>query len=146
MAFKNWHDDTSTTVSANTPGHTIDLRYRKTLSQSGVHVRFKVYATNTVSGDTGAVLLLDSGGNVMLTVNITGGGSSNLDTHGAWYVTDGTLPATLDKYDIHYGGNTSGTLYVKDFALYELADIGPNSGVLSTSIGTFGLTATGTVV
>lgn len=145
MAFKNWHDDTSTTVSADTPGRTIDLRNRKTLSQSGVHVRFKVFATNTVSGDTGAVLLLDDIGTPVVTVAITGGGSSNLDTHGAWYVSDGVLPATLAKYDIHYGGNTSGTLYVKDFSLYELTNSTPTEGELSASIGTFSITATGTV-
>lgn len=148
MAYKNWIDDTSTTVNANTPGRTIDLRYRTTLSRqaSGVPVRFKVFATNTAAGDTGAVLLLDSTGATMLAVSITGGGSSNLDTHGAWYVTDGYLPATLAKYDIHYGGNTAGTLYVKDFSLYELADVAPNEGTLSSSIGNFTLTATGTVV
>lgn len=145
MAFKNFIDDTSTTVSANTPGKTLDMRNRTTLSRSGVPVRFKVFATNSVAGDTGVVKLVDENGADVLVVAVTGGGSTNLDTHGAWYATDGLLPATLAKYDVHYGGNISGTLVVKEFCLYELCDIGPLEGALSTSIGEVSLVATGTV-
>jgi hypothetical protein len=145
VAFLNYHDDTSTTVSANTPGKTLDLRNRTTLSRSGVPVRLKVFATSSVAGDTGVFKIVDENGADMVVVAITGGGSSNLDTHGAWYVADGELPATLAKYDPHYGGNTLGTLYVKDFCLYELAQIGPPEGELAASIGEFALSATGTV-
>jgi hypothetical protein len=145
VAFKNIVDDSSTTVSPNTPGVTLDLRRRKTLSQTGVHVRLKVFATNTTAGDTGGVVLLDENGATLITVAVTGAGSSNLDTHGAWYVADGVLPDTLAKYDIHYGGNISGTLHVKDWSLYELTNSGPTEGELLASIGEFGLTATGTV-
>jgi hypothetical protein len=145
VARKNLIDDTSEVVTPDTPGVTLDLRNRTTLGRPQIPVRLKVFATNTIAGDTGVVVLLDSTGAAKVSVLITGGGSSNLDTHGAWYVSDGFLPATLAKYDLHYGDNTLGNLYVKDWSLYELADIGPNEGVLSQNIGDFALVAAGEV-
>lgn len=146
MAHKNPIDDSSTTVSANTPGRTIDLCNWAPLTRAGVPCRLKVWATNTTAGDTSTVILLDSTGATKIACTITGGAGSNLDTNGAWYVSDGLLPATLDKYDIQYGGNTTGTLYVKDWSLYPLFDVSPNEGTLSQTVSWFSLSATGTVV
>ncbi len=140
MATKNLVDDTSTTVTTATPGVQLDLRYRTTLGRAsrGVPVRFWVYAESTVTNDTGTVQILDSSGAAMLTIPITG-------STPRWYVTDGYLPALDAKYDAHYGGNTSGTLKVYAFTVHEFADISPNEGVLSASIGNFTLSAAGTV-
>lgn len=138
MAFKNIIDDTSTTVSANTPGVYLDLRYRTTLARAslGVPVRLWVYASSTVANDTGTVQILDSASAPQLTVPITG-------TTAKWYATDGYLPAADAKYDAVYGGNTLGTLSVLAFSLHEFADISPLEGVLAASIGEFTLAATG---
>ena len=140
MATKNLVDDTSTTVTTNTPGVQLDLRYRTTLGRAalGVPVRMWVYAESTVANDTGTVQILDSSGAAKLTIPITG-------STARWYATDGYLPALDAKYDAHYGGNTSGTLKVYAFTIHEFADISPDEGVLSASIGNFSLIATGTV-
>jgi len=140
VATKNLIDNTSTTVSASTPGVQLDLRYRTTLSRAalGVPVRFWAYASSTVASDTGYVQILDSAGAAKLTVPITG-------TTAQWYATEGYLPATDAKYDAHYGGNTLGTLNVYAFTVHEYADISPLEGVLASSIGTFALSAEGTV-
>jgi len=128
LATKNLIDDTSTTVSAATPGAELDLRYRTTLTRAawGVPVRFWVYAASSVANDTGVVQILDSAGSAKLTIPITG-------TTARWYVTDGYLPATDAKYDPHRGGNTTGTLDVYAFTVLEYADI--STGVTITKSG-----------
>jgi len=98
-----------------------------------------VYAESTAANDTGAVVILDSTGAIKLTVPVTGSAAQ-------WYAVDGWLPATDAKYDAHYGGNTLGTLKAYAFTIYEYALIAANEGTLSSSIGEFTLTATGTVV
>ena len=124
----------------STPGVQLDLRYRTTLSRAalGVPVRFWAYASSTVANDTGTVQILDSTGAAKLTVPITG-------TTAKWYATDGYLPAIDAKYDLHYGGNTLGSLSVYATSLYEFGDISPNTGVLSASIGEFTLAATNVI-
>jgi hypothetical protein len=136
MPFQNYHDDSSTTVSADTPGRTLDLRQWKTRARAGVPVKFWVKALTATPGDTGAVLLVDETGAAVLTVLI--------DNGPGWYNTTGILPATRAKYDVHYGGNTVGILAIKDWSLYPLADVGPNEGVLAKSIGAVTLVAEGT--
>lgn len=137
MAYKNLVDDTSATVSVNTPGVTLDLRYHSTLAREGygVMVRLRVCAASTVGTDTGAVKLLDENGATLLTVPITG-------TTEAWYTADGYLPATLAKYDAWYGGNTLGTLTIYAFSLYELHR-GVILGAASITLGAITLSATG---
>lgn len=136
MAFTNLLDNSSTTVSAATPGAQIDLTYHATMGRTTVPVRFKVYAASTVAGDTGVVKIVAPDGTDMITVPITG-------STARWYVADGELDAWDYKYDAMYGGNTSGTLTVYAFSLYELALNGNNEGTLSSSIGNFTLAATG---
>ena len=116
MATKNLIDNSSTTVSASTPGYTVDLRYHTTLrlASVGVPVRLKVSANSTSSSDTGAVLLLDSTGSVMLTCLINGPSGDN------WYWTNGYLPATLAKYDLHFQQPATGTLTVYSADVYEI--------------------------
>jgi len=140
MAFKNLIDDTSTTVSASTPGAELDLRQHTTLSRAalGVPVRLWVFAESTVANDTGAVIIVDDAGATKLAVPITG-------TTAKWYAVDGWLPATDAKYDAHYGGNTLGTLKVYQFTLEPFGLLGANEGVMSSSIGDITISAAGTV-
>jgi len=140
MAYKNLIDDTSTTVSASTPGAELDLRQHTTLSRAslGVPVRLWVFAESTVANDTGAVIIVDDAGATKLAVPITG-------TTAKWYAVDGWLPATDAKYDAHYGGNTLGTLKVYQFTLEPFGLLGANEGVLSSSIGSITLTATNVI-
>jgi hypothetical protein len=140
VAYKNLIDNSSTTVATSTPGAQLDMRYRTTLSRAslGVPVRFRVKASSTVANDTGTVKIVDANGADVLVVPITG-------TTSRWYVQDGHLPATDAKYDVHYGGNTLGTLAVSAFSLYEWCDVPENNGTLSASIGDVTLSAAGTV-
>ena len=110
--YINLIDNSSTAVSAATPGVQLDLRYRTTLSRSalGVPVRFVVYAANTAG--TGEVRILNSAGATLLTSAISG-------TTATWYTTNGYLPAADAKYDAHFGGNATGTLTVYAFGIYE---------------------------
>jgi hypothetical protein len=105
-------DGSSTTVSAATPGYTLDMRYRDRLMQtSGVPCIFKVYAARTVSN--GTVILKDSGGNQVAAVPVTG--------VTGWYGGGGTfnLPATLDKYDVQFVAGVAGTITLHAVCIYE---------------------------
>ncbi len=141
MSYVNLIDQTSTTPSSSTPGVYLDLtgRTRLSLAALGVQVRMRVYATSTSNGDTGAVKIVDSTGADMLVVQITG-------TTARWYVTDGYLPATDGKYDVLFGGNTTGALTVEAFSIFEWFHDGAIGGALASSIGEFTLAAAGTNV
>ena len=136
MAFTNIIDNSSTTVTANTPGVTVQLTYHTTLRLAavGVPVRMRVLA-NSTTADTGSVKLLDSNGATVLTVLIDQSGER-------WYQVNGYIPASEAKYDLHYGGNTTGTLTVYAVSCYELDWTAGVSAELSKSIGAFTLTAT----
>lgn len=137
---RNPIDDSSTAVSAATPGYTLDMRNRTTLNRTslGVPVEFRVYADGT-DADTGTVKILDSSGTEMLSVAVDQGGPR-------WYLTQGYLPATLAKYDPRYGGNTLGALVLYDFTLIELDRLGdPVTGQLSATLDAITASATGIV-
>ncbi len=98
---KNIVDDTSTAVSAATPGFVLPLSNARTLMQTGVGVVMSVYATPPAGG--GTVTLKDSTGAVVLTVTCTGGGGL------AWYTVSGTISAAADaKFDLHYAKTAGG--------------------------------------
>lgn len=84
-------DNTSTSVSAATPGITLDMRYKNRLSKTTVPVRMRVLALSTDGG--GHVVVKDSTGTAVIT-------ASSPSTSLAWITVDGALPATLAKYDI----------------------------------------------
>ena len=132
MATKNLIDNSSTTVSASTPGYTVDLRYHTTLrlASVGVPVRLKVAAHSTAANDTGAVVLKDSAGNIVLTCLVNGGVGEY------WYWTNGYLPATLAKYDLHFQQPATGTLTVYSADVYEIDwTTDPILGAASITVG-----------
>jgi hypothetical protein len=67
-----------------------------------------------------------------------------VDDAAAFYYEDGYIPATDAKYDVHYGGNTLGTMTLYGFKLYELSTVAL-TGSMSASIGTIALSAEGEV-
>lgn len=146
MAFKNLIDNTSTTVTANTPGMTVDLSEHTThrLRATGVPVRLKVCVSSTAGNDTGAVKLLDSTGTAVITC-LVNNPSATTDPVGDWYWADGYVPASLAKYDVHYGGNTSGTLTVFSASLYQIDwTTDPVTGSASLTLGALATSATAT--
>jgi len=111
--FKNIVDNSSTSVSAATPGWTLDLRYCRTLGQTTVPCVFKCYGSATV-GDTAEVSLVDSGGSPVATISV------NSPTNG-WFSATVNLPATLAKYDVHYADPDGGTISLGACSLYQYA-------------------------
>lgn len=107
----NLIDNTSTAVSAATPGYKIDLRYRRRRRATTVPVRIRVCAL-VAGGGTAHVYLKDSGGSTVATVTITGASE-------AWFTTDVNLPATDAKYDIHYDSDGANQVSVFAVSAYE---------------------------
>lgn len=145
MAFRNVVDDSSTTVTANTPGWTVDLTNHTThrLRSVGVPVRFKVCVNSTAGGDTGAIKLVDSNGAAVLTCLINNPASTT-SAIGDWYWADGYIPASAAKYDVHYGGNTLGTLTPLSASLYEIDwTTDPVTASASMTLGTLTVSADG---
>lgn len=110
---RNVIDRSSSTVTAATPGYTLDLTERSTkrLSSSGVPVVMAVYASATVA--SGAVGLADSTGTSVLACLIPAGAAG-------WVTTTGYLPATVAKYDLIEIANSGGaTITTHAVSLYQ---------------------------
>jgi len=112
-------DRTSTTISASTPGWTLDMRMKDRRSQSsGVPCVMKAFGRGSAgipSSDLN-VVLKNSAGTTIATCN--GFGVTN-----GW-VSSGqfNLPATLDKYDIQFSSSIAamrGYLYAVSIYEYE---------------------------
>lgn len=90
--------DAATTVSAATPGWTLDLTNRSTVRRAalGVPCRMHVYAkVASVGAVTDNVRLVNSSGTTLASVDVT-------STTAAWYTSAAFyLPATVAKYDVH---------------------------------------------
>lgn len=108
----NLIDGTSTTVSASSPGITLDLRYkaRRSKASTGVTMTLAIYGSCAV-GSNGTVHLKDSGGSTLVTIG-------PFSTTPSWHVSTVTLPATLAKYDLMIATAAS-TLMVNFVALFE---------------------------
>lgn len=111
--YKNVLDGTSTTVSAATPGWTLDMRYKTRLSQTTVPCVMKVCASMS-AGTGGDVKIVDSGGASV--ASITAGWSTTTPT---WVSVNVNLPATIDKYDVLIKNGGANTLSVYAIAVYE---------------------------
>jgi hypothetical protein len=107
----NLIDDTSTAISAATPGYVLDMRYKTTLSQSEVPVKVAVHG-HCAGGGTGHVYLKDSAGNVKVTVNI------NSATPG-WFTGTGTLDDVEGKIDPHYDSDGTNVTTVNAVSCFE---------------------------
>lgn len=109
----NLIDDSSTAVSAATPGYTLDLLYKTTVSRAstGVPCVFAVYGAATVAGN-GTVELRDSAGAVVATC-------AGFAVAGGWVTTTCNLPASSAKYDVFFYSNGVDGLTVYAVSLYQ---------------------------
>jgi hypothetical protein len=120
--FKNVLDTSVTTVSAATPGWTLDMRYKNRLSQTTVPCVLKVCGSwlNGGSASGGTVQLVNSAGTVIATL---GGGTGWNSTTPKWLEVAVNMPATLDKYDLQFkigtAGTQIGTLSLYACSMYE---------------------------
>lgn len=106
-------DGSSTTVTAATPGFTLDMRYKARLKNAATGVNCKVRAYgNTDGGAGGRLFVKDSGGATLATV-------TGWNTTASWQSADLVLPATLAKYDIQIDNGGGATFNLSDVAIYE---------------------------
>jgi hypothetical protein len=116
---KNIIDTSITAVAAASPGWTLDLRNRGRLSTPDVPVVMNVYASVSAQNfltDAG-IMLVDSSGTAVM--SITGSGASAWSTTPAWYTVTGTLPATVEKYDLMLYSNDLAGFDVYAVSLYQ---------------------------
>lgn len=109
---KNIIDQTSTTVSASTPGFWFDGN-GKDLSRTAGAVRMVMWAFASTS-DEAYVYLKDSSGAVVATVTFTGAGMP-----GWWSSDPFTLPATSAKYDVQAESTGGETITLWAVSIYE---------------------------
>lgn len=121
--WKNLLDTGVTTVSAASPGATLDMTGKATLRQepTGVACIMKAYATTT--GSTGKVRLVNSAGVAIATVNLTA------PTASGWYLTTFYLPASAGKYDLQFALDAGllNTVTVHAVSIYEVGQGTPSS-------------------
>lgn len=98
----NLIDNSTTTVTTATPGYTIDLRNRSTVSRGTVPCVFEAYGKTENALGSGAVELRDSSGSVLASVAFT-------STTASWQSDTVDLPATLAKYDLYFKGDATWT-------------------------------------
>lgn len=99
-------DGSSTTVSAATPGFTLNLTNKdRRVQPDGIPVVMKVFCetdTESLGVGIGRVRLLDSSGSAVMAISGLPFGAPG------WVSVTGFLPATEAKYDLHFdndGGN-----------------------------------------
>lgn len=109
---KNVVDDSSTSVSAATPGWTLSLTNHDRVSQtSGVPCVMKAFGSMS-AGTAGEVYLKDSGGNTIASI------TNVFTTTPQWHSTTFNMPATTAKYDIWYA-TASDDFTLRAVSIYE---------------------------
>lgn len=113
---RNVINDSSTAVSAATPGYTLDMTGKNRLTQTtGVPVVMKAFGSIT-GGSGGRVYLRNSAGAAVLTLDPTWVNGAPAQ----WYSVSGVLPASLAKYDPHYDCKIGGaTFTLRGVSVYE---------------------------
>jgi len=116
--LQNVLDTSVTTVSAASPGWTLDLRYKNRLSQTTVPCVLNVCGSWLTGGgepDGMDVSLKDSGGNVL--ASIDDGWSS---TTPKWVSVAFNAPALLDKWDLQFNnGGAAGTASIYAACVFQ---------------------------
>lgn len=109
----NLIDNTSTAVTAATPGATLDLRNRNSSSVTTVACVLRARA-RVAGGAGGHIYLKNSAGTVLATLTIT-------STVAGWTSTTVNLPNTEAKYDLHFDGDGTNLITVDAVVLHEHA-------------------------
>lgn len=112
----NLIDTSVSTVSNASPGFTLDLRNKARAMQSGIPVTLKVFVSVGSGTGLGRLYLKDSTGATVLsqTDGFTPGATE-------WVTITGTLPATVDKYDLQMDDHAGSgiTVYAATLAEHE---------------------------
>lgn len=99
--YTNILDRSSTTISAATPGWTLDMRNKDRVSQtSGVPCVMKCFGRNASGSQTNVVLKNSSGATIAT--------ATSSDATNTWFSISFNMPAVLDKYDIQFNTGTAG--------------------------------------
>jgi hypothetical protein len=112
IAYTNILDETSTTVTAASPGYEVELSYHRSLAGSTTKVKLAVYAERTAGVGTNSKVRVTDGTNHVEVTGITGGA--------AWYTTTGTLPASELKLDIQLLSSSATTIKIYAVSLWEV--------------------------
>lgn len=109
-------DNTSTTISANTPGYTLNMSNKARLSQtSGVPCVMKVFGKMGGAVTGGRVYLKDSGGSTIISiVDQWTSATATWKTSAAF-----NLPASAAKYDLHYASDGTDEFSLYAVSIYE---------------------------
>jgi hypothetical protein len=107
----NLIDTSVTTVSAASPGVTLDLASRSTLRRSTVPMAFKAFASKLTG--SGTVTLKSAAGATLATLTV------NSVTE-QWWSTTVSLPASSAKYDVHIAGDGVDQIEVYAVSLYQV--------------------------
>lgn len=112
---KNIIDTGVTSVSAASPGATLDTTYCRTRSLATVPCKFYVRAKMSASTDIGEVTLRNAAGAAVATVEVNG-------TVETWYSTTANLTAADGKLDVTYANpDLNETLSVYAASLFQYA-------------------------
>lgn len=107
-------DTTSTTISAATPGYTLNMTGKARLSQtSGVPCRMSVFGGMTTAITGGSVYLKNSAGTTI--ASIVNGWSTTTRT---WVSTTFNMPVGTDKYDLQFA-TSAGTFELRAISIWE---------------------------
>lgn len=110
---RNLVDDTSTTVSASTPGFTLDFTGKASFgaAATGVSCSIAVYGVRTGAAGNQGIKVKDSSGTTLVTLNAA-------PLAAGWFTGTVVFPATKAKYDLQYFV-VAGTLTVYAVSIYE---------------------------
>ncbi len=112
---RNIIDNTSTSISAATPGYTIDMTGKERLSQtSGVPCVMKAFGVMASGSGLGRVYLKDSAGATVASI------TDVWNSTASWQSVAFNLPATVDKYDLQFSRAASTDL-ANPFTLYAVS-------------------------
>jgi hypothetical protein len=104
--YTNALDSSSTSVTAATPGWTLDATRHNTVAQAAVPVVFRVYA----SSDGGKARLASSGGTLLEITGINAPG---------WWEVAGSIPAAATKMDLQIARTTGISMGIHAASLFE---------------------------
>jgi hypothetical protein len=107
----NLIDNTTTTITADTPGYVLDMTGKARLSQTtGVPCVMKALGNILIAGSH-ALDLKDSAGATVASI----GFNATLQ----WQSVSFNLPATVDKYDLHFYADGVAPLNIYAVSIYE---------------------------
>lgn len=112
-SYKNIVNNSSTSVSAASPGYYLDLRYCCTRARSAVPVKMWAYGSTT-SGSSNEVGLFDASGTLIGSIN-------GFSSTPGWLSTTIDMSSNGDKYDIMFKSNGSATFSVNAVSIGQYA-------------------------